>query len=117
MVKNDKTPLFHHKFVYLKRFKVNYLVMSWTTWSGFQVAQFATWKFGRALSTESSLVQVMAWCQAENEPLPEAIMTKVSELASLIKLMAHPAASNQKQSNFVNQVYSVFDRVAPEFPL
>ena len=51
MVKNDKTPLFHHKFVYLKRFKVNYLVMSWTTWSGFQVAQFATWKFGRALST------------------------------------------------------------------
>ena len=52
MVKNDKTPLFHHKFVYLKRFKVNYLVMSWTTWSGFQVAQFATWKFGRALSTD-----------------------------------------------------------------
>ena len=58
MVKNDKTPLFHHKFVYLKRFKVNYLVMSWTTWSGFQVAQFATWKFGRALSTAACVQYV-----------------------------------------------------------
>ena len=61
---------------------------------------------------KASLVQVMASCQAGKESLPDMMTSKVSELASLNKLMTSRAASSRKQSNFVNQIYSVFDRMA-----